>query len=120
MRRAHFTKALLILGSFWFFTRTAYAHALLVKATPAPYHVVNGPDVSIRLQFNGRIDVKRSRLVIISANGEDRKVQIGRGSAPDRLDSKLTGVAGGVYVLRWQVVSADGQISRGQVPFRVR
>jgi hypothetical protein len=120
MRRAYLIQAFLVIAAFSFIARTAHAHAILVKATPAPYQVVSGPNLNIHLRFNSRIDVKRSRLIIISANGGDRKVQISAASAPDCMDSKVTGVTGGVYVLRWQVLAADGHISRGQVPFRVR
>ena len=100
--------------------RTVYAHAILVKAVPAPYQVVDGSDVTIRLQFNSRIDAKRSRLSIISASGDDRTLQISATSTPDCIDSKVTRVPGGAYVLRWQVLAADGHISRGEVPFHVR
>jgi methionine-rich copper-binding protein CopC len=121
VRRADSIRILLfVAASFFFFTRAVDAHAVLVKATPAPYQLVDGPDVHIRLQFNSRIDAKRSRLSIISSSGEDRTIQISGASTPDCVDSKITGMAVGVYLLRWQVLAADGHISRGQVPFKVR
>ncbi|MBV8200512.1 MAG: copper resistance protein CopC, partial [Acidobacteria bacterium] len=39
--------------------------------------------------------------------------------APQLLTAKLAGIAPGAYKLRWQVLAADGHITRGEVPFRV-
>jgi methionine-rich copper-binding protein CopC len=120
MRLTKSLKVPLILALLSLFIRSVHADAILVKATPTPYQVIDGSEVEIRLQFNSRVDMKRSRLSIISASGEDRPLQISGKSAPDCVDSKITGMASGAYLLRWQVLASDGHISRGQVPFRVR
>ena len=120
MRPVNSLKILPPLVLFSLFIPSVQAEAILIKATPTPYQVIDGSEVAIRLQFNSRIDMKRSRLSIISATGEDRPLQINGTSAPDCVDSKITGIAAGAYLLRWQVLASDGHITRGQVPFRVR
>jgi methionine-rich copper-binding protein CopC len=79
-----------------------------------------GPDIQISLRFNSRIDGRRSSLVLVAPNGEQRTLVIAETTAPDSLGSQATGLTGGSYVLRWQVLAADGHISRGEVPFSVR
>jgi hypothetical protein len=120
MRLTNCLKIPLILALLSLSIRSVRGDAILVKATPTPYQVIDGSEVNIRLQFDSRIDMKQSRLSIISASGEDRPLQISVTSAPDHVDSKITGMAAGAYLLRWQVLASDGHMSRGQVPFRMR
>ena len=99
---------------------SAYAHAIVVSATPSSNGVVNGPDVGVKLQFNSRIDLHRSRLILVLPDGEQRKLVIDDKSAPDSLLSKAKELKAGTYILRWQVLAEDGHITRGEVPFGVR
>jgi hypothetical protein len=98
----------------------AFGHAVLVSATPNFKEVMAGPDVRINLRFNARIDGKRSSLILVTPKGEQRTLAISETTSPDSLGSEATGLAGGAYVLRWQVLAADGHISRGEVAFRVQ
>ena len=41
-------------------------------------------------------------------------------SGPDNLLAKTGDLPGGAYKLHWQVLSVDGHISRGDIPFRVK
>ena len=99
---------------------SAYAHAIVVSATPSSNGVLNGPDVGVKLQFNSRIDLHRSRLTLILPDGEQRRLVIDEKSAPDSLLSKAKELKTGTYISRWQVLAEDGHITRGEVPFRVR
>lgn len=99
---------------------SAYAHAIVVSATPSSNGVLNGPDVDVKLRFNSRIDLHRSRLILVLPDGEQRKLVIDEKSAPDSLLSKAKELKAGTYILRWQVLAEDGHITRGEVPFGVR
>ncbi len=96
-----------------------FAHAILLSATPAVSQGLRGPDIPVRLQFNSRIDVKRSRLLLVFPDGQQRTLQIGQQSSPNSLISEAKGLPRGPYILRWQVLASDGHISRGEVPFRI-
>lgn len=100
--------------------RLASAHAILLEATPAVKSTVSGPDVPIRLRFNGRIDAGRSRLTLVRPNGSTQPLDIHKQTAADTLTSQATGLEPGEYRLRWQVLSSDGHITRGEILFRVR
>ena len=112
--------ALLILAMVFFcYTWPASAHAILISAAPAAHEVVSSRNIPVKLRFNSRVDAKRSRLVLVYPDGRNHLLSIVGQSAPDTLASEATGLVVGSYVLRWQVLSADGHISRGDVPFLV-
>jgi methionine-rich copper-binding protein CopC len=98
---------------------TAHAHAIVLTASPAQHAKVSGPDVSVNLRFNSRIDGKRSVLILVTPEGEQRKLAVTNTGAEDRLVSEAKGLKSGAYVLRWQVLASDGHISRGEVSFSV-
>jgi methionine-rich copper-binding protein CopC len=101
-------------------TPAAFAHAILVEATPAAGSTVGGPDLGVRLRFNSRIDGARSHLTLVQPDRQERAVTLDAQQAPQLLTARLTGLAPGAYRLRWQVLAADGHITRGEVPFRVK
>jgi methionine-rich copper-binding protein CopC len=98
----------------------AFAHALLKKSIPASGAVVAGPAFTFTLQFNSRVDGKRSRMSVVMPDGKTRTLDIGEQPSPDTLIAPVKGLLAGEYKLVWQVLAADGHISRGSYPFQVR
>jgi hypothetical protein len=114
-------KQLLALVTLMFtMTPVVFAHAVLLEANPAVNSSVPGPDIVVRLRFNSRIDAVRSRLTLVFPNQTVRPLALGQQSSPATLNSRLTGLGAGAYTLRWQVLAADGHISRGEVPFGIK
>jgi copper resistance protein C len=100
--------------------RMAWAHAVLLSSDPVVDSTVSGPTVAVLLKYNSRIDMKHSTLTLLGPDGKIDKVNILSEPAPGSLSAKLTGLSKGAYVLRWQVLAADGHITRGKVPFHVK
>jgi copper resistance protein C len=96
------------------------SHAVLLETIPAADSTTTGPNVSVRLRFNVRIDRNRSRLTLVLPDGKSVSLKIDEESAPDSLLSRANGLMSGDYHLRWQVLAIDGHITRGEVPFRVK
>jgi copper resistance protein C len=101
----------------------AWAHAIIVESSPAVDATVPGPDVDVVLRFNSRIDQERSS-VSLTAVGEPksarpRTLPLAPTDSPDILKATAAGLTPGVYTLRWQVLSVDGHITRGDIPFKV-
>src|SRR6202795_918831 len=98
----------------------ARAHAIIVAAQPAMNSTVARGDLAIRLDFNSQIDRKRSRLSLQRPDGSELVIAL----APDGPAGVLAGQAqatqSGRWKLRWQVLSLDGHITRGEVRFSVR
>jgi methionine-rich copper-binding protein CopC len=98
----------------------AWAHAILMGASPAAHQVVSGKTVPIKLRFNSRIDGKRSKVTLLGPDGREWPLTVESQPAPDTLAAKAEGLTPGAYVLRWQVLAADGHITRGEVPFQAQ
>ena len=97
----------------------AFAHAVLLESCPAAKSSVTGPDVQLKLRFNVRIDVSRSRLTLILPDGSSQALEVVKPRSPDLISSQAKGLRPGAYVLRWQVLASDGHITRGEIPFTV-
>lgn len=99
------------------------AHAVLKaeKSTPRANETVAGDTLSVRLVFNSRIDTARSVITVTPrppTSGDTIKVTP-TGDGPDVMIATLTGLKQGAYMLRWQALSTDGHITRGDIPFTV-
>jgi copper resistance protein C len=100
--------------------RTAFAHAVLLSSTPQKNAVLSGPDITISLKYNSRIDGARSSLTLLKPDGTVEKIGAPVQEAPDTLSASGHGLTKGAYVLRWQVLANDGHITRGEVPFQIK
>jgi methionine-rich copper-binding protein CopC len=101
-------------------TPLGLAHAVLVEATPAINASVPGPDIAVQLRFNSRIDAARSQLSVVLPGQSVRPLPLAPQTSPETLNSRVTGLGSGTYRLRWQVLAADGHITRGEVPFQIK
>lgn len=111
---------ILIAAALFFWIATpAVAHAVLLESSPALKSSVTGPDVPLKLRFNVRIDIARSRLTLVRPDGSSRALEVNKQASPDMLSALATGLTPGVYRLRWQVLAADGHITRGEIAFTV-
>ena len=96
------------------------AHAVLVSSVPPAGGEVGGPAITMELKFNSRVDGKRSRLTLVFPDGKLYPLDIGPQNTPDTLVAPAHGLLPGAYKIRWQVLAADGHITRGEVPFTIR
>jgi methionine-rich copper-binding protein CopC len=97
----------------------AFAHAVLVKSSPAEGATVKAGDVEITLTYNSRIDALHSSLHLMGPDGKAQTLAVDAHAAPNLLVAKATALTAGAYKLQWQVQASDGHISRGTVGFRV-
>jgi hypothetical protein len=96
----------------------AFAHAHLLTSTPAANATVHGPAVAFELRFNSRVDGHRSILTLVMADGHTQTLAMDKQSAEVNLNAHAT-LKPGSYTLRWQALSTDGHIARGEIPFGV-
>jgi methionine-rich copper-binding protein CopC len=98
----------------------AFAHAVLESSTPQKNAHVSGPDITFNLKYNSRVDGARSALSLLKPDGKVEKIEGLTQPMPDVVSATGHGLTRGAYILRWQVLSSDGHITRGEVPFEVR
>ena len=96
--------------------QAAQAHAILMDSVPLANGTMPAGPAHIRLRFNSRIDVGRSRLVLVLPDHSERRLSPGLGATPDIMLAE-TQLAAGHYQLKWQVLAVDGHITRGVVAF---
>ncbi|MGJ4942853.1 copper resistance CopC family protein [Bradyrhizobium sp. HKCCYLS1011] len=99
--------------------QAASAHAIIVSSQPASGATVDKDAVAIRLRFNSRIDHARSRLKLLPPDGAEQTLTPTPDTPADEIDAEAKALAPGSWRLRWQVLSVDGHITRGDIPFTV-
>jgi methionine-rich copper-binding protein CopC len=86
-----------------------------------PNEVVTGPNVPVALTFNSRVDQARSTLSLESRHHSTSRLKVDVDpSSPAKLITRIPKAGAGSYKLRWQVLSVDGHITRGEIPFQVK
>lgn len=100
-------------------SEVCWAHAILMDSTPKLNSAVKGPDLDINLRFNVRIDGGRSRVRLVAADGTTSTLTLAPQARPDVLQTHAAGLKPGAYQLQWQVLAADGHMSKGEIPFTV-
>lgn len=95
----------------------ARAHAVLLDSSPVAGGRVKAGPVALRLRFNSRIDIARSRFILLRPGVPDLVLEA---QAPaDNVATATASLTPGRYTLRWQVLAVDGHITRGDLPFAV-
>lgn len=97
----------------------AWAHAVVVSASPTANERVAPGKLPVRIEFNTRIDKARSRLQVSAPAGDKTDVPIDQSGKPNVIAGTTGDLVPGAYVLRWQVLAIDGHITRGDIPFTV-
>jgi len=97
----------------------ASAHAIVVRARPVMNTTVPQGDLDIELDFNSRIDPRRSRLSLVRPDGSLAPVASVGEAGPNALAGRASARMAGRWKLRWQVLSLDGHVTRGEVSFSV-
>ena len=97
----------------------ALAHAIILAAEPAMNSTVAPGELALRLHFNSRIDSRRSRLTLQRPDGTEMTVALVPGGPPGVLAGLAQVTQAGRWTLRWQVLSLDGHLTRGEVRFSV-
>ncbi len=110
----------LALALLFLVPHAAFAHAVLVKSSPAQGATVKaGAAVDITLTYNSRIDALHSSLHLVGPDGKAQTLAVDAHGAPNLLTAKAPVLTAGEYKLEWQVMATDGHITRGTVEFRV-
>jgi methionine-rich copper-binding protein CopC len=117
--RARFAGVLLMLALFLVCSPRAFAHAVLVRSTPADGAVLHTGNITFTLDYNSRIDERRSVLQLTGSGSQAIALTTEAPTGPAQLKAAVRGLNSGVYHLAWQVLAEDGHITRGAITFTV-
>ncbi len=90
----------------------AHAHAVVTEDSLAREPVKHGEPAHVRLQFNTGVEIKLSRVMLVSQGDTEQAVPIRAGNKPGQLLVSLPALAEGDYALRCQVFAADGHLTQ--------
>jgi methionine-rich copper-binding protein CopC len=99
-------------------TAPAQAHDVVVRSHPAKNGSVQAGEVTVEIEYSGRIDIGRSRLSLAGPDGGERDLSLDNTVGPNVLKAAAGSLGPGVYTLHWYVLSSDGHLTRGTIPFR--
>jgi len=116
----YFRLLTLMLASCVAASSSAFAHALLLDSSPAANATITEKELALQLRFNSRIDHVRSKLTLFSPAGKEETLVADKAAPADSLRAVAKDLTPGAWRLRWQVLSVDGHITRGDIPFTVR
>jgi methionine-rich copper-binding protein CopC len=97
----------------------AFAHAVLVRSTPADHSVVHTRNVNLTLDYNSRIEARRCTVTLTESAGKNVPIQIQSSAKPFELQATANNLTNGTYHIHWQVLASDGHITRGEIAFTV-
>lgn len=117
--RARVAGVLLMLALFLVCSPRAFAHAVLVRSTPADGAVLHTGNITFTLDYNSRIDERRSVLQLTGSGSQAIALTTETPTGPAQLKAAARGLKSGVYHLAWQVLAEDGHITRGAITFTV-
>src|SRR6201996_9746415 len=100
-QRASFSA--LAIALLFLIPHAAFAHAVLVKSSPAQGETVKAGHVDITLTYNSRIDALHSSLHLVGADGKAQTLAVDAHAAPNLLVAKADGLSAGAYKLEWEV-----------------
>lgn len=115
-----FLPSLLIACALLLVPRLALAHAHLESSTPAANATVQGPNITIELRFNSRVDGQRSTLGLEVAGGSAKANLVRDAQHSESTLNAHATLQPGHYIIQWQALAPDGHITRGEIPFTVQ
>lgn len=101
---------------------SGWAHAYLVKSSPARRAVLSSSPARVVLWFNERLEAQFSQLSVRNHEGgqvDGGDIQVGPDD-PKKLSVGIPTLPAGTYTVKFRVLSVDGHIVEAEFPFTVR
>lgn len=123
MKETSITNRLLSLLFTAFLLLTAsgpgHAHAVVTESSLATEPVKPNHATTVVLFFNSNVELKLSRVFLVSAGDVYHPVEIKRGKKPGELHIQLPALEAGDYAIKYKVFAADGHLTENAIRFHV-
>jgi copper resistance protein C len=99
-----------------------WAHAVLVRSSPARRAALTRPPARVQLWFNERLEPAFAQLTVSDDKGRPIDDKDARVDATDsrQLSVGLPTLGPGAYTVKFRVLSVDGHVAEGTFGFTVR
>lgn len=112
---ALFFSAVLLLAS----GEAAHAHAVVTESSLTKEPIKANHATTVVLFFNAGVELKLSRVFLVSAGDVYHPVEISKGKKPGELHIKLPALDPGDYAIKYKVFAADGHLTENAIRFHV-
>jgi methionine-rich copper-binding protein CopC len=106
-------------GLFLTAANPAHAHAVVTENSLASEPVKPHHATTVVLMFNANVELKLSRVFLVSAGDVYHPVEIKRGKKPGELHVLLPALEPGDYAIKYKVFAADGHLTENAIRFHV-
>jgi len=89
------------------------------SSSPASDAIIQGRHAEYVVRFDGPVDHRSCRLLIVQSGKVIQSLPLRLNSAPDTLFAQGEAPPPGKYILHWETRSMDGEMSSGDIPFSV-
>jgi methionine-rich copper-binding protein CopC len=97
----------------------AHAHAVVTESSLVHEPIKPGHATTVVLFFNADVELKLSRVFLVSAGDVYQPVDIARGQKPGELRIQLPALKPGDYAIKYKVFAADGHLTENALRFHV-
>lgn len=94
----------------------AMGHSRLLHTTPADGAILDQPPTALALEFNTPVESRLGKVEIDHKGWQALDAQV----SGKRIEARLPALQSGNYKVRWQVLSKDGHVQRGNFVFTIR
>ncbi|BBL74509.1 copper resistance CopC family protein [Methylomagnum ishizawai] len=98
---------------------TAHAHAVVTESSLTKEPIKPHHAATVALFFNSNVELKLSRVFLVSAGDVYHPVEISKGKKPGELHIKLPALDPGDYAIKYKVFAADGHLTENAIRFHV-
>lgn len=107
--------ALLLLAS----GEAAHAHAVVTESSLTKEPIKANHATTVVLFFNAGVELKLSRVFLVSAGDVFQPVEISKGKKPGELHIQIPALEPGDYAIKYKVFAADGHLTENAIRFHV-
>ena len=97
----------------------SYAHAVVTESSLTSRPVKPNHATTVVLFFNSNVELKLSKVFLVSAGDVYHPVEIQRGKKRGELRVKLPALEPGDYAIKYKVFAADGHLTDNSIRFHV-
>lgn len=97
----------------------AHAHAVVTESSLASEPIHPRQATTVVLYFNSNVELKLSRVFLVSKGDVYKPVEFSRGKKPGELRIKIPALEPGDYAIKYKVLAADGHFTENAIRFSV-
>lgn len=111
--------SLLLLGITMTTSLPAEAHAVVTESSLAKEPIKANHATTVVLFFNAGVELKLSRVFLVSKGDVYHPADISNGKRPGELLIKIPALEPGDYAIKYKVFAADGHLTENAIRFHV-